>query len=288
MRKTPCGVTTNATIYQDFTMPGKAVREKIASGVGSIVVKVGTSGICDDTGRLDKTVVRSLCKQLAEVMDRGISVTLVASGAVGAGMAEMNLSERPKTIEMLQAVAAVGQGQLMRVFHDVFGRRGIGVGQVLLTREDFEDRLRYLNIRNTLITLSRCGAIPIINENDAVAVDEFRYGDNDIIAALLTNMLSADLLVLLTTVDGLLKGSEVVDVVENIDDDILSLAGSDKSRLGTGGMASKLAAASMVTRAGEMAAIANARTAGVVTKLLAGQQVGTIFVPATRKMPSRK
>ena len=269
-------------------MPGQAVRNQIADGVKRIVVKVGTSSLCDELGRLDIVVLRSLCNQLAGVMKSGVSVTLVASGAVGAGLAELDLSERPKTVDMLQAVAAVGQGQLMRTFHDVFARKGIRVGQVLLTRDDFENRAKYLNIRNTLMTLGRCEVMAIVNENDAVAIDEFRYGDNDIIAAMLTNMLSADLLIMLTSVAGLLKGKKVVDVVETIDDKILALVSRGKSKLGSGGMAGKLAAAQMVMLAGEKAAIANAREKNIIPRILAGEQVGTIFLPAKRKMTSRK
>jgi glutamate 5-kinase len=189
---------------------------------------------------------------------------------------------------MLQAVAAVGQGQLMRAFHDTFARRGIKVAQVLLTRDAFEDRTRYLNIRNTLRALGECGALPIINENDAVAVDEIRFGDNDIISALVANMIGADVVVFLTNVDGVLEDGRVLDVIERVDEKAMLLAGAGRSKLGSGGMASKLYAASLVTRAGEVAVVANARRANVLTRLLAGERVGTVFVPADRKMSSRR
>ena len=146
----------------------------------------------------------------------------------------------------------------MRTFHDLFAKRDIRVAQVLLTRDDFDDRTRYLNIRNTLVALAEIGALPIINENDTVAVDEIRFGDNDILAALVTNMLGADLLVFLTNVDGVLKDGGVVDVIEQVDEEALALAGSGRSALGSGGMGSKLAAAGMVTRAGVVAVVANA------------------------------
>ena len=264
------------------------VRQSAVTSARRIVVKVGTNAITDDAGRLNRRVVSSLAGQIAEVMASGKSVTLVASGAIGAGMAELDLTVRPRTLPKLQAAAAVGQGQLMRTFHDLFARRGIRVAQVLLTRDDFENRWRYLNIRNTLAALAECGALAIINENDAVAVDEIRFGDNDIIAAHVTNMLSADLLVLLTTVDGVLDDGRVVDVIEKVDKRMLALAARTRSRLGSGGMASKLSAAEMVTRAGEVAVIANARTRNVLLRLLAGEQLGTVFTPARRKMSSRR
>ena len=268
-------------------MPAAHVRQTVIRNARHIVVKVGTSAICDDAGRPDVKVVRALAAQIAAAMDGGVGVSLVTSGAIGAGLAELGLEDRPKTLPMLQAVAAVGQGQLMRTFHDVFARRGRKVAQVLLTRADFEDRTRYLNIRNTLAKLSELGVLAIINENDAVAVDEIRYGDNDIIAAHLANTLAADLLVLLTTVDGVMKAGRVLDVIERIDDQALALVSGKQTRLGSGGMASKLTAAAMVTKAGEAAVIANACTPNVLTRLLAGEGIGTVFVPAGRKMSRR-
>jgi glutamate 5-kinase len=269
-------------------MPPSDVRKDIVARARRIVVKVGTSAITDPDGRLERPTVTALAGQLAALMRAGKDVILVASGAVGAGMGELNLPQRPKSLPMLQAVAAVGQGQLMRVFHDVFARRRIRVAQVLVTRDDFENRTRYLNIRNTLHTLWECGVLPVLNENDAVAVDELRFGDNDIIAAHLTNMLAADVLVLLSTVDGLLDGGRIVDVVSAVDDQARALADGRRSRLGSGGMASKLSAAELVTRAGEVAVIANARAPRVLLRLLKGQAVGTVFVPAAGKMSSRR
>ena len=269
-------------------MPSTPTREKIIANARRIVVKVGTRAICDEAGRPDRAVIGALAGQVAAAMQRGVSVVLVASGAIGAGMGELGLDDRPKTLPMLQACAALGQGQLMRVFHDAFARRGVRVAQVLLTRDDFEDRTRYLNIRNTLAALGECGALPIVNENDTVAVDEIRYGDNDIIAAHLTNMLAADVLVLLTSVDGVLRDGEVLDVIRAVDPEALALAREGRTRLGSGGMASKIAAAGLVTRAGEAAVIANARTPKILTRLLAGKQIGTVFVPAGRKLSSRR
>jgi glutamate 5-kinase len=272
-------------------MPGQAVRHNVIKQARRIVVKVGTSAICDPTGRLDRRTLRSLARQIADAMGDGVSLTLVASGAVGAGLAELDLPARPRSLPMLQAVAAVGQGQLMRAFHDALKRRRRSVAQVLLTRDDFEDRTRYLNIRNTLSALHEAGVLPILNENDVVAVDELdlRYGDNDLIAAHITNLLAADLLVLLTTVDGLLDADgTVIETVEALDAATRSLAGGQRSRLGSGGMEAKLEAAGKVTAAGEAVVIANARTPNVLRKLLAGKTVGTVFLPAGKKIPSRR
>jgi glutamate 5-kinase len=269
-------------------MPGTQLRQNVIAAARSVVVKVGTDAITDDAGRPDRKVIHSLARQVAEAMEAGVTVTLVASGAIGAGVGELELPGRPKTLPKLQAAAAVGQGQLMRTFHDAFARHGVRVGQVLVTRDDFENRPRYLNIRNTLAALAEMKALPIVNENDAVAVDEIRYGDNDIIAALVATMLWADLLVLLTVVDGVLRDGKVVDLIDTVDEQALSLAGRDRSRSGSGGMSSKLSAAGMVVQAGEAVAIANARTPNVLRKLLAGKRVGTVFVPSQRKMSSRK
>ncbi|NBB95845.1 MAG: glutamate 5-kinase [Planctomycetes bacterium] len=264
------------------------VRENILKDAERIVVKVGTSAMTDETGRLDEHVIRDLSAQIAELRGQGRQITLVASGAVGAGMGELDLPARPKTLPMLQAVAAVGQSQLMRTFHDILATHGIRVAQVLLTREDFEDRRRYLNIRNTLTTLLDADVLPILNENDAVGTEELSFGDNDIIAAHMTNLLAADVLVLLTTTEGVLAEGKLLDVIEQVDEDTLTLALADKSRLGSGGMATKLTAAGYVTRAGEAAVIANARAESVLTRLVAGETVGTVFVPAEQKLSSRR
>lgn len=269
-------------------MPDRGIREHVIAKARRVVVKVGTNSICDARGRLDYKSMRALARQLAALMKSGRSVTLVASGAIGAGVGELDLPGRPRAMRQLQAVAAVGQGQLMRTFHDLLARHGVKVAQVLLTREDFEHRRRYLNIRNTLQALSEYGAMPVINENDAVAVDEIRFGDNDIIAAHVANMLAADVLIFLSTVDGVLADGRVVDVIEQVDEAALSLAHAGRSALGSGGMSSKIAAAGMVTRAGEVAAIANAREPDVLVRLLAGERIGTVFVPARRKLSGRQ
>lgn len=252
------------------------------------MVKVGSNAICQSTGCPDEEAIAALAEQIAAAMASGVKVTMVASGAIGAGIGELDLNDRPKTTPRLQAAAAVGQGQLMRTFHDVFARYGVRVAQVLVTRSAFEDHQRYLNIRNTLAALEEYGALAIINENDTVAIEELRYGENDVLAAIVTNMLGAELLVLLTVVDGVLSDGQVVDVITRVDDETMSLVSAEGSKFGTGGMATKLQAADMVIRAGDAAVIANARTPNVLTRLLSGEQLGTVFAPAERKMSSKR
>jgi len=264
------------------------VRQDVLANARRIVVKVGTNSICRSTGRPDEEAISELAEQIAAATAAGISVTIVASGAIGAGLGELNLDRRPRTTPHLQAAAAVGQGQLMRTFHDIFARFDLRVAQVLVTRSAFEDHQRYLNIRNTLAALEEYGAIPIINENDTVAIEELRYGENDVLAAIVANMLGADLLVLLTVVDGVLSDGRVVDVITSVDDKTMSLVSDTASKFGSGGMATKLQAADMVIRAGAAAVIANARTPEVLSRLLAGDEIGTVFVPAGRKMSSKR
>ncbi len=269
-------------------MPEKHTRQQIIANARRVVVKVGTQSICDASGRPDREAIAGLAEQIAAAMHSGVSVTLVASGAIGSGLGELGLDERPKTMPHLQAAAAVGQGQLMRTFHDVFAEYDVRVAQVLVTRDDFDDRTRYLNIRNTLGALAEYGALPIINENDTVAVDEIRFGENDVLSAIVASMMGADLLVLLTVVDGLLREGTLVDVVQRVDDETMALVRGGRSRLGSGGMATKLQAADLVIRAGEAAVIANAATENVLTRILAGERVGTVFIPAKQKMSHRR
>ena len=271
-------------------MPSTALRRQLMSNVRSVVVKVGTALLTRERGLLDRQVIGSIARQLAVLHAQGIRVTLVSSGAVGAGIGRVGLPGRPRSMPLLQAAAAIGQPALMSMYEKVFARHGLHVGQVLVTRADFEQRVRYVNISNTIAALHRLRALPIINENDTVAVDELdRFADNDTIAALVANLLRADLLVILTVVDGLLdENGRLVDLVPSVDDDVRSLARTEKSALGSGGMISKLGAARLVTDAGEGVVIANGRQPGVLSRLLAGERVGTIFAPSARKLSARQ
>ena len=268
-------------------MSGKPPTAELTAAARRVVVKVGTNALTGRAGRLDAAFVAELSGQMAEALNAGREMALVSSGAIGAGIAELDLPGRPRTLPLLQATAAVGQGELMRTFHDAFARFGVKVAQILLTRDDFQHRARYLNIRNTIAALADCRALPIINENDSVSVDEIRFGDNDLIAALVANMIDAELLVLLTDVDGLLRRGKLVRRVERIDESVLALAGPAR-RGGSGGMRSKLQAAAMVTGAGAAVVIANARTPDVLGRLLAGEDLGTLCLPARRRMSARR
>ncbi|HEX7009098.1 MAG TPA: glutamate 5-kinase [Phycisphaeraceae bacterium] len=272
-------------------MPSTALRKTVLTAARRIVVKIGTQLLTSpQPGKpgLDLRCLRDIARQIAELCQRGYEVTLVSSGAIGAGCAELGLPKRPTDVADQQAVAAVGQRGLMMHMHDAFARHGLHVGQMLLTRSDFDDRVRFLNIRNCVTRLHRLHCIPIVNENDTVAVDEIRFGDNDMLSALMCNALRADALILLTTVDGLLDAQgQVVDWVESVTD-CLSLARRETSRWGTGGILSKLEAARIVTEAGETAVIACGREKDVLHRLLSGEKLGTVFAPAQRKLDSRQ
>jgi glutamate 5-kinase len=274
-------------------MTTEARTRELIRSARRIVVKVGTNALTGRDGRLDEAFVGDLSGQIAQLLADGLEVALVSSGAIGAGVAELDMPGRPKTLPMLQATAAIGQGQLMRAFHDCFGRFDLKVAQILLTRDDFHHRTRYLNIRNTIAALAECRVLPVINENDTVSVDEIRFGDNDLIAALVTNMIAAEAMVLLTDVEGFLRGGKPVRLLERIDEAVLDTAGatwsSDRPGAGgVGGMRSKLEAAAMVAGAGSAAVIANARTPNVLRRLLAGEALGTLCLPATRRMSARR
>lgn len=271
-------------------MPSTALRKQLMSQVRSIVVKVGTALLTGDDGRLDRRRIARIARQVAVLHQRGIRVTLVSSGAVGAGIGLTGQAARPRSMPMLQATAAIGQPNLMALYARALSRHELQAGQVLVTRQDFERRVRYVNIRNTLDALHRLGAVAVINENDTIAIEELdRFADNDTISALVTNLLRADLLVVLTVVDGLLdEGGNLVDLVTRLDNRAQSLVRRDKSTLGSGGMGSKLAAAKLVTDAGEGVVIANGRTPDVLLKLLDGSRVGTIFAPAAKKLSARQ
>jgi glutamate 5-kinase len=261
------------------------VRDEVVLSAAIWVVKVGTSVLTSADGTLDPARVDHLAEQICAVIDGGRKVALVSSGAVGAGMGQLGWKKRPDNLRQLQAAAAVGQAYLIRAYDEGLRRHGRHAAQLLLTHEDFDSRPRYLNMRNTLNALFECNAVPIINENDTISVDEIKFGDNDRLAAMVTNLIQAPLLVILSVVDGLYRGDpsgpsgqDVIPMVTQIDDDVLGLAGAGRSSLGTGGMQSKLAAARLVTHAGGSVIIASGRQAEPLTKILAGEAIGTLFL----------
>ncbi len=267
-------------------------RKILVSRTKRLVVKVGTGVITTKDGLLDTAQVSSISKQIVGLKRRGYEVALVSSGAVGAGMGELGMRRRPSTLPELQAAAAVGQGKLTGAYDDCFKAEGYHAAQVLLTREDLEERHRYLNTCNTINALFGFKVVPVINENDTVSVEEISFSDNDILSALVTNLLRAELLVMLSSVDGLYKkpgkGAEFVPVVEEITGDVERLASRSMTHLGMGGMESKLKAARIATNSGEAVIIANGRTPDVLTRIIGGEELGTLFLPARKRLKSRK
>lgn len=272
------------------------LRQQIADAAGTIVVKVGTRVLTGPDGLLDAARIDSLGRQIDAIAADGRRVVLVSSGAVGAGMGRIGLDRRPTELARLQAVAAIGQSCLIEAYERALRGRGRHVGQVLLVADDLQDRARYLNIRNTLLTLLDYGAVPVINENDTVSVEELRtsFGDNDRLAALVATLLGAPLLVLLSDVDGLFDrhpsqpGAAIVPHVPRIDAAIAGLADDRLGGLSKGGMASKIAAARMVTEAGGSCIVASGRDDGVLARICRGELVGTLFTGRAETMPAWK
>ncbi len=260
-----------------------------------VVAKIGTSSITDRLGVIDAAVIDGLCEQLAHLRRLGHEVVLVSSGAVSAGVAALGLASRPTDVPTLQAISAAGQSRLMEHYNRALGSRSLVAAQVLLVPHDFVDRRQYLHARQTLVRLLELGCIPIVNENDAIASDEIRYGDNDRIAALVAHNVAADVLVLLTDTPGLYTSdprtdptARLLDVVA-ADDPLLSVAATAKgSNRGSGGMASKLSAARMASWSGVRAVIAQASRPDVLVDAVAGLTVGTTFLPSSRNLPARK
>lgn len=261
------------------------------STIRSLVVKLGTQVLSDGSKRLDVGYLSTIASQISVLRGRKIEVTVVSSGAIGAGMAELGLSRRPTDLPQLQAVAAIGQRRLMDAWAQVFMPHGLHVAQVLLTREDIDRRKRFLNLRNTIRALHDLGAVPIINENDTISTDELiriSFGDNDILAANVACALRADLMIILSNVDGVLDvQGKPVRVIERIED-AQTLVRREKSDLGKGGMNSKFEAARMITRAGEMMVVAHGRQENVLIRILGGEDIGTLFLPRRQDRSSSR
>jgi len=261
--------------------------------ISRLVVKVGTGVLTDARKQPDLAQMEQLVSQLAEQRRAGREVVLVSSGAVGAGMGVLGHARRPQELAELQACAAVGQSRLMATYEKLFGAFGLGVAQILLTHDDLEHHERHLNARNTLVTLLRHGVVPIINENDAVSFTELKFGDNDKLSALVASLLPADLLVILTTVDGVIEnfgkpGAKTISKLERIDSTLEQMAGGTDSATAVGGMASKVEAAKIVVRAGIPLVIASGRKKHTLARVMSGADEGTLFVPRPTRMSSRK
>jgi glutamate 5-kinase len=258
-----------------------------------LVVKLGTGVLTDSRKQPDPVQLEQLVAQVAALRKAGKEIVLVTSGAVGAGMGALGYEKRPGDLAELQACAAVGQSRLMAMYAELFARHNLHVAQVLLTHDDLEHHERHLNARNTLVTLLGRGVVPIINENDAVSFTEIKFGDNDTLSALVASLLPADLLVILTTVDGVIENfskanPKTISVIEKIDSTIEKLAGGTDSETAVGGMASKIQAAKIVVRSGIPLVIASGKKKQVLAKILAGENEGTLFVASPTKLQGRK
>jgi glutamate 5-kinase len=276
------------------TQPVSQERTAWLKGVRSVVVKVGTNVLSDANDQLDDQRIAHLASQLHGIVASGRKVVLVSSGAIGAGMSLLGLKTRPKDLPHLQAAAATGQAHLIETYDRHFRRFGFHAAQLLLTANDFKNRSRYLNVRNTLLTLGEYNTIPIVNENDTVSTQEIKLGDNDRLAAMVANLIPADLLIVLSVVDGLLTGdpsspeSRRIPIVERFDEDLLSLVGASKSSRGTGGMRSKLESVRTATAVGTHVVIAHGKCDGVIESILAGKDVGTFFAAEQQAIPAWK
>ncbi|KAJ49205.1 glutamate 5-kinase [Clostridium tetanomorphum] len=259
-------------------------REEYLKNVKNIVVKVGSSTLTHENGLLNLFNIERLVRQLSDLHNRGYNIILVSSGAIGAGMGKLGLSEKPEDIAKRQAAAAIGQGTLMYIYRKIFGEHGKTVGQILLTKEDIVDEVRRYNAANTLKELLNKRVIPIVNEHDAIVMEETKVGDNDTVSAFVSELVKADLLILMSDIEGLYNcdprnndDAELIDFVEEITEDIVSCAGGAGSGLGTGGMATKIKAAKIVTSAGIPMLIVNGEENEVLQKIVKGETVGTWF-----------
>jgi len=263
--------------------------------VKRIVIKVGTSTLTYDSGLLNISRIEKLVRQIANLQNQGFDVVLVSSGAVGAGMGTLKMDTKPKTLPEKQAVASVGQVALIHLYQKLFSEYGKTIGQLLLTKDDFSDRSRFLNARNTMSTLLKNKIIPIINENDAVVVDEIKVGDNDSLSALVSSSIESDLLIILSDIDGLYTANpsedpnaKLISEVKEIDDKILSMAGGTGSSLGTGGMATKLKAARVATYSGANMIIAQGEKPEILEEIVEGKEIGTLFLKAENTISAKK
>jgi glutamate 5-kinase len=269
-------------------------RASILYNARRVVVKVGSNVLTEDHG-LNLKAIRSISRQICRLIDGGIEIILVSSGAMASGIRKVGLDKRPDEIPKRQAIAAVGQAGLIMEYEKAFARYHKRVAQILLTGDDLNNRKRYLNARNTLCMLLSWQVVPIINENDTVMTEEIQFGDNDNLAAMITLLMDADILVNLTDIDGLYTkdprtspDADFIPLVSIIGEDIKKIAGDIPGALGTGGMLSKINAAKKVTAAGIPMIIANGSRPDVLKKLFSGKNVGTFFTPNKKKLKSRK
>jgi glutamate 5-kinase len=260
-----------------------------------VVVKVGTSTITHGNGQMNLARMEKLARELSDLHNAGREVLLVTSGAVAAGVGRLGHKEYPKTLPLKQAIAAIGQGTLLHMYEKFFAEYGQHIAQVLLTKDDFDERLRYLNARNTLTTLLQLGAIPVINENDTVVAEEIRFGDNDTLSALVAEIVDADLLIILSDIEGLYEDNPQVNPearlyyeLEEIPDFMEEHLKRRGNKFSSGGMFTKLQAARMAMTSGIPMVVASGKEPGVAARIIDGERLGTLFKPREGKMQARK
>lgn len=271
-------------------------RQAIFSKARRIVIKIGSAVLTTSDQGLDQCRIERLASDISSILDQGREVVLVSSGAIAAGLAKLGLKKsKGLPLSLKQAAAAIGQSSLMWTYEKTFAAHGRKVAQVLLTRDDLSNRTRFLNARNTLQTLLDYGIVPIINENDTVSVDEIKFGDNDNLSGMVAHLTDADLLVILSDIDGLYTAdpkldpsAKLIPLVEKITADMERGAGDAQTAVGTGGMRSKIMTAKKVGAIGAWMAVVNGKKNGVLTALFEGREVGTLFLPRPERLESRK
>jgi glutamate 5-kinase len=269
-------------------------RKELLKPVKRAVIKVGSGVLTTKTG-LNKGIIDGLTTDICALRKKGIEVILISSGAIASGLKKIGFSKRPQSVSQQQAIAAIGQSSLIMAYETAFGRQGYTVAQILLTRDDLTHRRRYLNARNTLLTLLSWKILPIINENDTVVVDEIKFGDNDNLSAMVTNLTESHLLVNLTDIEGLFdkdprtnKDASIIRVIEKVDRKVTRFAGAIPGFLGTGGMASKIKAAHKVSLGGVPTIIANGLKPNIIMRIFSGKEEGTLFLPQEVSLSCRK
>ena len=265
-------------------------RKKYMKNIKKMVIKIGSSSLTSKAGGLDKVNMRRFVNEVSSLAKRGMEVVVVTSGAIAAGLKNLNIKKKPGDMALLQVAASVGQVELMRMYSSLFSKNNLKIGQILLTHEDTTGREQYLNIKNTIKNLIGLKIVPVINENDSVAVDEIKFGDNDKLAALVAILAESDILVILTDIDGMYdknpgiyNNAKLISYIDKINEDIEKAAEGVGSAYGIGGMKSKIKAAKICSFSGIKTIIANSRKKNILDKIIAGEDVGTFFAPQTAK-----
>lgn len=268
------------------------MRHQFTKDIKNMVVKVGTSVLTRD-GHFDRGMIEKIAGEISKFLKKGIQVSVVSSGAIGGGMTILKMKDRPRTMEGLQGAAAVGQRYLMQCYEEAFSKKGFSTAQVLLTWDDLAQKKRFLNAKRTLKEIQEWGLVPIINENDTVATDEIRFGDNDRLSSLLAILVEADVQVILSDTNGLFSGDRHrsgnrIQIVNKMEKTIFSHARDSENPFTVGGMRSKLNSISMSVTSGIPVFLANGRDKNVLTRIFCGEDIGTLFMPDLRKGQSRR